>query len=63
MRDVTQRDLNRIIGVVTQDTFLFHASIRENLLYGNPSASQDEVEAAARAAQIHELIDSLARTV
>ena len=59
VRDVTQRDLNRIIGVVTQDTFLFHASIRENLLYGNPSASQDEVEAAARAAQIHELIDSL----
>src|SRR5206468_9257261 len=44
---------------VFQDTFLFHASVRDNLLYARPTAMQDELEAAARAAQIHGFIESL----
>jgi len=44
---------------VFQDTFLFHASVRDNLLYARPAASQAEVEAAARAAHIHAFIASL----
>jgi ATP-binding cassette subfamily B protein len=48
--------LGRIIGVVTQETYLFHASIRENLLFARPDATQEELEAAARAAAIHDRI-------
>src|SRR6185503_4304969 len=43
-------------GVVTQETFLFHSTVRENLRYARPDATDDELEAAARAAQIHERI-------
>jgi ATP-binding cassette, subfamily B, bacterial len=47
------------IGVVTQETFLFHASVLDNLRYGRPEATAADVEAAARAAHIHDLIASL----
>src|SRR4051794_37158000 len=47
------------VGLVSQETYLFHASIRENLRFACPEATDEEIEAAARAAQIHELIASL----
>ena len=47
------------MGVVTQETYLFHDTIRRNLLYGRPDASQEELETAARAANIHERISEL----
>ena len=59
LRDATLESLSRIIGIVFQDSFLFHASVRENLLYARPSASQVQIEAATRAAHIHDFIDSL----
>jgi len=54
VRDVTQRSLRRSIGVVQQDVFLFAASIMENIRYGRPDASVDEVIAAAKRAEIYE---------
>ncbi len=51
--------LGRIIGVVTQETYLFHASIRDNLLYARPEATDDELHEAARAAAMHERIMEL----
>ncbi|ACZ40819.1 ABC transporter ATP-binding protein [Sphaerobacter thermophilus] len=59
VRDVTLESLGRIIGFVTQETYLFHATVRENLLYGKPDATQEEIEAAARAAAIHDRIMEL----
>jgi ATP-binding cassette subfamily B protein len=56
VRDVTQASLAEQVGMVTQDTYLFHASVRENLLYARPSATQEELEAACRAAHIHDFI-------
>ena len=60
LRDVRLDWIAEQIGMVPQETFLFHASIRENLLYGNPGATDAQLEAAARAANIHDLIASLA---
>ncbi|MGE5530530.1 MAG: ABC transporter ATP-binding protein, partial [Bacteroidota bacterium] len=60
LRDITQEGLRRHIGAVTQDTFLFHATIRDNLLYARPEATQEEIVAAARAANIHDFILGLA---
>ncbi len=54
VRDVSQRSLRRNIGVVQQDVFLFAASIMENIRYGRPGASTDEVIAAARRAEIYD---------
>jgi ATP-binding cassette subfamily B protein len=51
--------LARTVGFVAQDTYLLHASVRENLLLVAPDATQDELEAAARAAHIHDLIAGL----
>ena len=51
--------LGRVIGFVTQETYLFHASIRDNLLYAKPGATQEELETAARAAAIHDRIVEL----
>ncbi len=48
--------LGDLIGVVTQETYLFHTTVRRNLLYGKPDATQEELEAAARAANIHDRI-------
>ena len=56
VRDVALEELNRLIGVVSQDPFLFHASIADNLRYGKPDATQEELEEAARAAQIHDTV-------
>jgi subfamily B ATP-binding cassette protein MsbA len=53
LRSFTVDSLLSRIAVVTQEPFLFHATIRENILYGRPNASQEEVEAAARAAFVH----------
>ena len=59
IRDVTLGSLAATVGLVSQETYLFHASIRENLRFACPEASDEEIEDAARAAQIHELIASL----
>ncbi len=56
VRDIKLASLSGIIGYVSQESYLFHDSIRNNLLYGNPNASQEELEAAARAAYIHDRI-------
>ena len=56
VRRIALASLGRVIGVVTQETYLFHASIRDNLLYARPEASETELEAAARAAAIHERV-------
>jgi ATP-binding cassette subfamily B protein len=59
LRDLTFDALTRTVGIVSQDTYLFHASVRENLRFARPGATDEELEAAARAAQIHDLIASL----
>jgi ATP-binding cassette, subfamily B, bacterial len=59
VRDMTLTSLAATVGLVSQETYLFHASIRENLRFACPHASDEEIEEAAKAAQIHELIASL----
>jgi len=59
IRDLTLESLAATVGLVSQETYLFHASIRENLRFSCPQAGDEEIEDAARAAQIHELIVSL----
>ena len=59
IRSVTQTSLHQAIGVVPQDTVLFNDSVYYNIAYGNPEASREEVEAAAKAAKIHDFIVSL----
>ena len=59
VRDVARRSLRREIGVISQDPFLFSASVRDNIAFGVPEAPHDTVEAAARAAQAHEFIEEL----
>jgi ATP-binding cassette, subfamily B, bacterial len=59
VRDVRLESLGEIIGMVTQETYLFHSSVKENLLYGNPEATDEQLEVAARAAFIHDRIAEL----
>jgi ATP-binding cassette subfamily B protein len=59
VRDVTTASLNATIGVVTQDPYLFHDTLRVNLLFAKPDATEEQVEAALRAAQIWALVESL----
>jgi ATP-binding cassette subfamily B protein len=59
VRDMRLADLAAIVGVVSQETYLLHTTVRENLRYAKPGATDAEIEAAARAAQIHELIAGL----
>jgi len=59
VRELTFPSLPSTVGVVSQETYLFHASVRENLRFARPDATDEEVEDAARAAQIHELIATL----
>jgi ATP-binding cassette subfamily B protein len=59
IRDMTLASLASTVGLVSQETYLFHASIRENLRFACPEATDEEIEDAARAAQIHDLISSL----
>ena len=59
IRNVSLESLRQNIGIVQQDVFLFSTSIRENIAYGNVGASQEQVERAAKVAQMHEFIESL----
>jgi ATP-binding cassette subfamily B protein len=59
VRKIKLESLGRIIGVVTQETYLFHASVRDNLLYARPEATEDELVAAATAAAMHDRIMEL----
>ncbi len=59
VRDVTRRSLRREVGVISQDPFLFSASVRENIAFGAADATGERVEAAARAAQAHEFVEAL----
>ncbi len=59
VKDIAQASLAELIGVVTQETYLFHTSIRENILYARQDASMDEMIEAAKAAAIHERIMEL----
>ncbi len=59
VRDVTLESLGAAVGVVTQETFLFHSSVRANLRYARPDASDEEIYEAARAAQIHDRISRM----
>ena len=59
VREVTRRSLRREIGVISQDPFLFSASVRDNIAFGLLDAPQEAVERAARAAQAHAFIEEL----
>lgn len=59
IRDVTQESVRKLIGIVPQDTVLFNETIGYNIAYGRPSASQEDIIEAAKAAQIHDFIISL----
>ncbi|MFM9112085.1 MAG: ABC transporter ATP-binding protein, partial [Actinomycetota bacterium] len=59
VRDVTLDSLQRTIGVVAQDPHMFHESVRSNLLYARPSATEEELHVACRAAHIHDVLMSL----
>ncbi|MFI7621825.1 ABC transporter ATP-binding protein [Micromonospora echinofusca] len=59
LRDLRLANLAAIVGVVSQETYLLHTTVRENLRYARPDATDAEIEAAARAAQIHDLIAGL----
>ena len=60
VRSLTLASIADQLGIVTQETYLFHASVRRNLLYARPNATQEELEAACRAAFIHDRITELA---
>ena len=59
IRSATMASLARTVGVVSQETYLFHASIRDNLRFAKPEATDEEIEEAARAARIHDFIETL----
>jgi ATP-binding cassette subfamily B protein len=59
LRDLRLADLAAIVGVVSQETYLLHTTVRENLRYAKPDATDAEIEQAAKAAQIHDLIADL----
>lgn len=59
VRDLSFRSLADTVGVVSQETYLFHASVLENLLLAKPEATREEIEAAAKAARIHDLFEKL----
>ncbi len=59
VRDLRIRDLRRAYALVSQDVFLFHGTVRENVVYGRPDATDTEVEAAARLAEAHAFIAAL----
>jgi ATP-binding cassette subfamily B protein len=59
VRDLTLDSVHRAVGVVPQDPHLFHDSVRANLVYARPAATQEQIEAACRAAQIHHVIAAL----
>jgi ATP-binding cassette, subfamily B, bacterial len=59
LRTIELRSLRSHIGVVTQETYLFHGTVLDNLLYARPGATREQIETAARAAQIHDFVASL----
>ena len=59
VRDLASADLAELVGVVTQETYLMHASVRDNLRHARPDATDAEIEDACRRARIHELVASL----
>ncbi|MEJ2868998.1 ABC transporter ATP-binding protein [Actinomycetospora sp. OC33-EN08] len=59
LRDLRLDDLAAVVGVVSQETYLLHDTVRENLRYGKPDATDAEIEAATRAAQVHHVIEAL----
>ncbi len=59
IKETTLKSLRRNIGIVQQDVFLFTASLSENIAYGRPSATMDEIVAAAKVAQMHDFIEDL----
>jgi ATP-binding cassette subfamily B protein len=59
IRELSFAALSGLVGVVSQETYLFHESVRENLRFAKPDATDDEIEAAARAARIHHVIEAL----
>lgn len=59
IKDVTLKSLRRNVGLVQQDVFLFTGTIKENILYGNPKASDEEIIEAAKNASIHDFIEGL----
>ena len=59
LRDLSFETLSDLVGVVSQETYLFHASVRENLRFAKPDATDEEIEAAAEAARIHHVIATL----
>jgi ATP-binding cassette subfamily B protein len=59
LRDLSLDTLARIVGVVSQETYLLHTTVRENLRHARPGASDDEIELAARRAQVHDVIAAL----
>ena len=59
LRDLRLSDLAAIVGVVSQETYLLHTTVRENLRYARPDATDAEIESAARSAQVHDLIAGL----
>ncbi|MDW3848446.1 ABC transporter ATP-binding protein/permease [Micromonospora sp. BRA006-A] len=59
LRDLRPADLAAVVGVVSQETYLLHGTVRDNLRYARPDATDAEIEAAARAARIHDLVSAL----
>src|SRR3954454_5701037 len=59
LRDLSLDTLARIVGVVSQETYLLHTTVRENLRHARPGATDEEIEAAARRAQVHDVISAL----
>ncbi|MFF0875703.1 ABC transporter ATP-binding protein [Micromonospora aurantiaca] len=59
LRDLRPADLAAVVGVVSQETYLLHGTVRDNLRYARPDATDTEIEAAARAARIHDLVSAL----
>lgn len=59
VRDLSSDDLAAVVGVVTQETYLMHASVRDNLRHARPGATDAEIEHACREARIHDLVSSL----
>ena len=59
VREVTVASLRQLMGIVTQETFLFHDTVERNIAFGNPGATREELERAARAAQAHDFITAM----
>ena len=59
VRDVTLRSLRKCIGIVQQDVYLFNGTVAENIAYGNPSATREDVVKAATAAGVNEFVDKM----